>query len=184
MHHLAEHRTPAVAADSDSSAIEVGVKFRANQPGSSPVSGSTRDPANTGTHVGSLWCSGAKLGSATFTGESASGWQQVNFASPVAVSANTTYVASYYAPNGRYSTTDGYFTTPTSNGPLTALQDGADGSNGVYKYGGTGFPTVGYAATNYWVDVVYTTSTSDTTKPTLTDKQPASGATGVAASPM
>ena len=96
----------------------------------------------------------------------------MNFASPVTVAANTTYVASYYAPNGHYSTSDGYFTTPTTNGPLTALQDGADGPNGVYKYGATGFPTVGYAASNYWVDVVYDTSTSDTTKPTVTDKQP------------
>ena len=63
--------------------------------------------------------------------------------------------------------------------PLTALQDGADGANGVYKYGAAGFPTVGYAASNYWVDVVYTNNSTDTTKPTLTDKDPASGATGV-----
>jgi hypothetical protein len=174
--------TPAVPADSDSTAVEVGVKFRANQAGFISGIRFYKGTTNTGTHVGSLWSgSGAKLGSATFSGESASGWQQVNFGSPVAVTANTTYVASYYAPNGRYSTSEGYFTTPTSNGPLTALQDGADGSNGVYKYGG-GFPTLGYAATNYWVDVVYTTSSSDTTKPTLTDRQPASGATGVAAS--
>ena len=67
---------------------------------------------------------------------------------------------------------DGYFTTPTSNGPLTALQDGADGANGVYKYGATGFPTVGYASSNYWVDVVYDTSAGDATKPTLTDSKP------------
>jgi methionine-rich copper-binding protein CopC len=175
--------TPAVAADPDSSGIEVGVKFRANQAGVITGIRFYKGSGNTGTHVGSLWSgSGSKLGSATFTGESGSGWQQVNFTSPVAITANTTYVASYYAPNGHYSTSDGYFTTPTTNGPLTALQDGADGPNGVYKYGATGFPTVGYAASNYWVDVVYDTSTSDTTKPTLTDKQPASGATGVATS--
>ena len=175
--------TPAVAADPDTESIEVGVKFRATQAGSISGIRFYKGSGNTGTHVGSLWsASGTKLGSATFTGESPSGWQQVNFASPVAVSANTTYVASYYAPNGRYSTSDGYFTTPTSNGPLTALQDGADGVNGVYKYGATGFPTLGYASSNYWVDVVYDTSTSDTTNPTLTDKQPASGATDVATS--
>jgi methionine-rich copper-binding protein CopC len=175
--------TPAVAADPDTTAIEVGVKFRANQAGFISGIRFYKGSANTGTHVGSLWSgTGTKLGSATFTGESASGWQQVNFGSPVAVAANTTYVASYYAPNGRYATSDGYFTTPTSNGPLTALQDGADGVNGVYRYGSTGFPNLGYAASNYWVDVVYDTSSSDTTKPTLTDKQPASGATGIATS--
>ncbi len=184
VHHLAEHRDPGCRRRIPTpSAIEVGVKFRANQAGFITGIRFYKGSGNTGTHVGSLWsASGTKLGSATFTGESASGWQQVNFASPVAVAANTTYVASYYAPNGRYSTSDGYFTTPTTNGPLTALQDGADGANGVYKYGAAGFPTVGYAASNYWVDVVYTTSTSDTTKPTVTDKQPASGATGVATS--
>jgi methionine-rich copper-binding protein CopC len=172
--------TPTVAADSDSSAIEVGVKFRASQAGAITGIRFYKGSGNTGTHVGSLWsASGTKLGSATFTGESGSGWQQVNFATPVTVAAGTTYVASYYAPNGHYSTSDGYLTTPTTNGPLTALQDGSDGPNGVYKYGETGFPTVGYAASNYWVDVVYDTSTSDTTKPTVTSKQPASGATGV-----
>ena len=34
----------------------------------------------------------------TFTGETASGWQQATFATPVAITANTTYVVSYYAP--------------------------------------------------------------------------------------
>ena len=37
------------------------------------------------------------------------GWQQATFSAPVAVTANTTYVASYYAPNGRYSCDNGYF---------------------------------------------------------------------------
>ena len=175
--------TPAVASDPDSTGIEVGVKFRANQAGFISGIRFYKGSGNTGTHVGSLWsANGTKLESATFTSESGSGWQQVNFTSPVAVSANTTYVASYYAPNGHYSASDGYFSTPTSNGPLTALQDGADGPNGVYKYGATGFPTTGFAASNYWVDVVYTTSTSDNTKPTVTDRQPASDATGVATS--
>jgi methionine-rich copper-binding protein CopC len=175
--------TPAVAADPDSHAIEVGVKFRTNQAGFIAGLRFYKGSTNTGTHVGSLWStSGTKLASGTFTGESVSGWQQVNFTSPVAVTANTTYVASYYAPNGHYSTSDGYFTTPTTNGPLTALQDGADGPNGVYKYDAAGFPTEGFASSNYWVDVVYDTSSSDTTKPTLTDKQPASGATGVSSS--
>ena len=60
--------------------------------------------ANTGTHIGNLWTSaGQLLASATFTNETASGWQQVNFSQPVPVTKNTTYVASYFAPNGHYS---------------------------------------------------------------------------------
>ena len=39
--------------------------------------------ANTGTHIGSLWTAdGQRLAQATFTGETASGWQTVTFASP------------------------------------------------------------------------------------------------------
>jgi hypothetical protein len=54
--------------------------------------------------VGNLWSStGTLLATATFTGETGSGWQQVNFATPVTISANTIYVASYHANNGHYS---------------------------------------------------------------------------------
>ncbi len=67
---------------------------------------------NGGTHVGSLWTTGGTLlATATFTGESASGWQTVTFSSPVAVSAGTTYVASYFAPQGNYAFTANYFTS-------------------------------------------------------------------------
>ncbi len=174
--------TPAVAADPDNSAIEVGVKFRASQGGSITGIRFYKGTANTGTHVGSLWsATGTKLATATFTGESASGWQQVQFATPVAITAGTTYVASYSAPNGRYATTENYFGTATANGPLTALADGTSGANGVYTYGAGAFPTSGFRSSNYWVDVVFATTTAaDTTKPTLTDRQPAPGATGVA----
>ena len=96
----------------------------------------------------------------TFTGETATGWQQANFATPVAVSANTTYIASYYAPNGRYTADEGFFANSgVANSPLTALQDGAEGGNGVYRYGaGGGFPASSYQATNYWVDLVFSPS--------------------------
>jgi uncharacterized protein (TIGR03437 family) len=128
---------------------------------------------NTGTHTGSLWTrSGSRLATVTFTNESASGWQQANFASPVAITANTTYVISYRAPRGQYSVDDRYFTTSAvTNGPLQALKDGADGVNGVYRYGNTAFPTKGYVGSNYWVDVVFSpTATATTTVTTLSNK--------------
>src|SRR5581483_6681009 len=93
---------------------------------------------------------------ATFSGESASGWQQVLFSSPVAITANTTYVASYFAPNGHYAVTGGDCTTATDNPPLHALADGASGGNGVFRYSATSaFPTQSFNASNYWVDVVF-----------------------------
>ncbi len=84
------------------------------------------------------------------------------------VDANTTYVASYYAPVGRYAVNNNYFAAAaTTNGPLTALRNGTDGGNGVYKYGATGFPNSTYQSSNYWVDVVFDTTANDTTAPTV-----------------
>jgi uncharacterized protein DUF4082 len=118
-----------------------------------------KGPGNTGTHVGHLWsATGTLLASVTFSGESASGWQQMSLSSPVAVTANTTYVASYRAPRGHYAADEGYFATTYSNGPLRALANGEQGGNGVYKYGTSGFPTQTFNASNYWVDVVFTTN--------------------------
>ena len=83
---------------------------------SSEVSGSVtgirfyKASTNTGTHIGSLWsASGTLLGSATFTNETASGWQQASFSSPIQITANTTYVAAYLAPKGHYSDTSSGF---------------------------------------------------------------------------
>ena len=97
------------------------------------------------------------LATATFSGESASGWQQVMFSSPVTIAANTTYVASYFAPNGSYAVDNNFFTsTGYDNGALHALSTVAAGGNGVYQYGSSSaFPSASYQASNYWVDVVF-----------------------------
>ena len=170
--------------DSDTGSIEVGVKFRAAANGFVTGVRFYKYSSNTGTHVGSLWSSaGVNLGSVTFTNESGSGWQQATFASPIAVTANTTYVVSYFAPNGRYGVTPGYFNGNTVvSGPLTALANGTDGGNGVYRYGSTPaqFPNSVYQGENYWVDVVYNTSATDTTAPSVTARVPGVNATGIA----
>src|SRR5439155_702160 len=121
---------------------------------------------NTGTHVGHLWTStGQLLASATFTSETASGWQQVSFANPVAIAANTVYVASYYAPHGNYALSRPYFTKSYDNAPLHAIADGASGSNGVYFFPGSGFPASSYQQSNYWVDVVFNAVASSAPSP-------------------
>ena len=62
-----------------------------------------KGPVNSGPHVADLWSStGTLLATATFSNETASGWQQVNFASPVVIAAGTIYVASYHT-NGDYA---------------------------------------------------------------------------------
>src|SRR5262249_6474715 len=112
--------SPAVVASSDSNAVELGVKFRADQNGTISGVRFYKASTNTGTHTGSLWSStGTLLATATFTNETASGWQQVNFSTPVAITANTTYVVSYHTNVGNYSITGAYFaSTGTDNGLL------------------------------------------------------------------
>ena len=171
---------PAVASWNDPNADELGVKFESAVPGYIVGIRFYKGSSNTGTHVGHLWSStGTLLDSATFTNETATGWQQVSFASPVAIAADTVYIASYYAPSGDYAASGGYFASSGySSGPLTALSNAAAGGNGVY-FDGSGFPTSSYNATNYWVDVDFNPGTVNTPPPTVTAQTPAPGATGV-----
>ncbi|MFG1959014.1 N,N-dimethylformamidase beta subunit family domain-containing protein [Nonomuraea sp. NPDC049028] len=169
--------TPATASQADPAAAELGVKFQPTSPGHISGIRFYKGTLNTGTHTGDLWSStGQLLARATFTNESASGWQQVNFSTPVAVSANTTYVAAYHTTSGRYSVTRPYFTQQYSSGLLIGLANSAvTPGNGVYSYTATpAFPTSTYQATNYWVDVVFSPSS------TLWDEtaQPAIDSTG------
>ena len=149
--------TPATADSRDPTPVVLGVKFSSEVPGTITGIRFYKAAANTGTHVASLWSSsGTLLASATVTGETASGWQQVTFASPVTITANTTYVASYLAPKGHYSENlSGFATAGVSSPPLTALAN-TTSANGVYVYSATNaFPTHTYKATNYWVDVLF-----------------------------
>ena len=155
---FADHEAPAVYASGATASIEVGVKFRADRDGFIQGVKFFKGAGNTGVHIGRLWTSsGQKLAETTFVAESATGWQQAWFAQPVAISAGTTYVASYYVPTGKYSYTENkYASAGVTRGPLTALRNGVDGGNGVYLYGTGGFPTNTYNASDYGVDVMFT----------------------------
>jgi hypothetical protein len=149
---------PVKADGGPDGGVELGVKFRADADGAITGIRFYKSAANTGTHVGNLWsAAGALLATATFVNESASGWQQANFATPVQISANTVYVASYHASAGHYSADQGYFTSSGVDvSPLHLLAEGASGSNGVYAYGATSaYPASSYNSTNYWVDVAF-----------------------------
>ena len=170
---------PSETTVPDNNSVEVGVKFTSNKAG--VVKGIRfykGSAVNGGTHIGSLWSqSGTLLASATFTGETTSGWQEVTFTTPVAVTANTVYVASYFLPLGNYSRTGSYFVTPHSNGnSLTGLQDTPSEHNAVYIYTGTSaFPVNNFAEPNYWVDVVFTPYTNTTTTFNLTSLTASNG---------
>ncbi|HNB35731.1 MAG TPA: DUF4082 domain-containing protein, partial [Anaerolineales bacterium] len=161
------------------SSVVLGVKFRSDVDGFITGIRFWKPSGATGTHTGHLWSnSGDQLGELTFINETASGWQEATFAAPIAITANTTYIASYTAPSG-YTSTNYYFASSGyDNAPLHALMDGADGSNGVYKYGASGvFPNETYRSSNYWVDVVFNTTATDVTPPTITSVLPINGAT-------
>jgi regulation of enolase protein 1 (concanavalin A-like superfamily) len=138
--------------------VELGVKFRSDVSGTITGVRFWKGSLNTGTHTGELWSStGQLLATATFTNESASGWQQVTFSNPVAIAANTTYIVSYHTNAAYLAYTPSTFASSgVDNGTLHALGNGVDGNNSVYKYGASSFPTVyNGQAPNYWVDVVF-----------------------------
>ena len=131
----------------------------------SPGCASTRARSTPASTPGTLWSSsGAVLATGTFTGESASGWQTLVFSSAVAVSAGTTYVVSYHAPNGHYSATSGFFANvvqPTGRCPRPERQRQVSRTDQAGS-----FPREAYGATNYWVDPIFRTGTPpDTTAP-------------------
>ena len=166
---------PGITDSGDPSSVELGVSFKPSADGQITGVRFYKSVQNTGTHTGSLWsATGSLLATGTFTGESASGWQNLVFPGPVAVSGGTTYIASYFAASGHYAATSQFFASAWTNGPLTAAA-----GNGVYRYGSSsGFPTGSYGATNYWVDPIFKTGApADTTPPTVTTVTPLAAST-------
>jgi N,N-dimethylformamidase beta subunit-like protein/uncharacterized protein DUF4082/concanavalin A-like lectin/glucanase superfamily protein/fibronectin type III domain protein/Big-like domain-containing protein/BACON domain-containing protein len=157
--------TPWTVDETDTNSVEVGVKFKADLDGTITGVRFYKSSLNTGTHVGNLWtANGTLLATGTFSGETATGWQQLNFSTPVDIAAGTTYVASYFAPKGHYSASSAYFYMPSPVGgnsldspPLHAISANGGGANGVYSYSTSStFPTATYNGENYAVDVLFT----------------------------
>jgi lysophospholipase L1-like esterase/fibronectin type 3 domain-containing protein len=160
---------PIVSQATSTSPTEVGVRFRVEQYGYITGVRFYKGPMNTGVHKGNLWTrDGRLLASATFTDETESGWQQVSFSSPVVVWPWTTYVASYFAPVGRYAADPSVFTqTEIVTSPVRLLAAGQSGGNGWSVGSATGgFPSSpSPQAANHWVDVVFVPSTEPAPPP-------------------
>lgn len=146
-----------------SGGITTGVKFRSTVSGY--VSGVRfyQTSGNSGTHVGGLYSypAGVQLTTATYSGETGSGWQTVTFGSTIPINANTTYIATYFGASGFYVADNDLGTglslaSAVTNAPLTALAGGTDGVNGLFSYSNsTVLPTSSYHNGNYWVDVIF-----------------------------
>ena len=156
---------PVITAVNEPTPVELGVKFRSDVDGYITGIRFYKGVTNTGIHTGHLWTNtGVLLAQATFTNETASGWQQVSFDVPVAITANTVYVASYFAPSGNFAMNRPGFVSGFYNAPLYAFASSeVSVGNGVYTYTPNSFPDGSYEASNYWVDVVFTISTSQPT---------------------
>ena len=155
------------ATDPDTSSVELGVKFRTSRPATSPASGTTSRPrpaaptsAASGRAPGPSWRRSPSPARAPAAGSRPPSRARSRS------QPNTTYVASYFTPS-RYAVSGGYFATATTRGPLTALSNGTDGGNGLYRYTSTAgvFPTSSYNSENYWVDVVFQENAEDTDRP-------------------
>ncbi len=158
--------TPRIADSGDRNAVELGLKFRPLVNGWVTGIRFYKAARNTGTHVASLWTTGGRiLASATFAGESRSGWQSVAFVRPVRVKRGTTYVAGYFAPTGHYAIRKHGLKSTITHGRLQAIRSRPRG-NGVYTYSShSTFPSSTYAAASFYVDVNFTQSTGTTSPP-------------------
>ncbi len=151
-----------VAQDDGTDGIVTGVLLEALSAGEVRGVRFLKGASDTGAHVGLLYrSSGELLAEVSFAGESATGWQEARFTSPVAIAAGERFVAAVFNDAGFYVSSTGFFTAPLTRGVLTAPADGAAGPNGRYLYSATpAFPNQGYQAANYWVDAIVATASS------------------------
>ena len=142
---------PGVTSFPDTAAVELGVRFASEVPAVVTGVRFYQGEQNTGPHTASLWtATGDRLATGTVTPEPGTGWRTLTFDQPVPLTPGTTYVASYFAPQGGYAVDRDFFTTPLNASPLTAEVDA-----GVYSYGPhSAFPTDTYRSNNYYVTPV------------------------------
>ncbi|WP_247312211.1 DUF4082 domain-containing protein [Bradyrhizobium sp. 141] len=150
-------QAPAItnASDGIGADYELGMRFTSDTSGVIQAIRYYKASNETGTHVGHIWSStGQELATVTFTNEGASGWQQQALATPLSITAGTTYVVSVNINSYYVSTTQG-FASGISNGGLNA-----PAGAGIYDLTKGIFPTAIYQNTNYFRDVVFAAGSS------------------------
>ena len=132
------------------------MKFKADFNGSITGIRFYKASTNTGTHIGSLWTTTGTLLAPgdVHQRDAPPAGSRSTFASPVAITAGTTYVASYFAPSGHYSrhqrrprdrpsTTRRCTRSPTRRAPTASTPTARRARSRAARYN----------ARNYWVDV-------------------------------
>jgi hypothetical protein len=159
------NQTPGGTTYNPGTATELGVKFYSNVNGY--IVGIRYYKAADATHqiYGNLWSiTGTRLNStsALLPINSQAGWVEGKFPFPIAITANTHYVASVNHDSDEYYDFNAFSSAGISNPPLFILQNGVDGGNGVSVLGpNPSFPTNPNTSENLWVDVNFQTSISN-----------------------
>lgn len=111
--------------------VELGTRFQSDAPGYIVgIRFNKPSTDQTTLHTASLWdSSGAQLATVTTSSESGTGWISVMFASPVAITANTVYTASYHTAGTFWYNTSLLRNRDYGTGPVHALAT-YGGSNG------------------------------------------------------
>lgn len=154
---------------------ELGTAFYSNTAGYIAGVRFYKGSSDTGTHTASLWKVSydnsnnievsSKLATATYSGETATGWQSVNFSSPVAITAGYIYVVSYNSPTGNAAwIPSGYFKPAYgfSNGNLWAFAN--------MTAAGVGFALntgINKGGDMYLVDPIFSTASNGSNPVTL-----------------
>ena len=156
----------------DSDAVQVGVAFTSATAATVTGIRFFKQAGNGGAHTVSLWDnSGNRMATAPVSTETTTGWQQASFPGPVSIAANSTYIASYFAPVGRYSAEANGLANKITRGPLSTVATG-----GRYVYGSAGAP-LNRSSANYFVDPVVETTPG--LPPTVWSTTPGNGARSV-----
>jgi Domain of unknown function (DUF4082) len=154
--------TPTTTDWDDNNAVNVGTMF--NVRGAASVYGVSfyKGVDNTGTHESFLYdaTTDTTLASATYTGETDSGWQTVDFSSPVDVNPADNLMVWVSMPNGNYADDGGtpggqYQFDWTGFGGPDDVAYIPRGNSGAYSYSSD--PTVvpdNFGGSNYWVSPI------------------------------
>lgn len=154
-----ETAQPAIAQDSDTEAVTLGLRFTADIDASLLALNVYVSGANAGAQSIAIWSGNGILIAEATTESVASGWQTIAFNAPVALEAGQDYVVSYCVPDGQYAASGNFFQSASDAGPISL-----DANAGVYSYGqGNSFPDQSYNASNYWVDVVLVADAPEST---------------------
>jgi hypothetical protein len=138
----------------------VGVKFESDVAGTVTAIRFYRNAVNTNGYTVHLWTStGILLASGRGTdGPDTPGWTEIKLSTPVAITANTVYVTSYYASTGQVSADGDFFGSAVNHAPLHAPTSASVGGNGVFTSCSSSdgcFPSETDDDASYWVDVVF-----------------------------